>query len=79
LIKIWIVFRFKRLIHFKELAFFIKSENQYGQTRLGRININKSKVFGSDCFKQKISDKINPPIEPKQRGGDRRSGKLKQN
>ena len=37
----------------------------------------KSWVFGSDYFKQKISDKINRPIEPKQRGGDRKSGKFK--
>jgi len=42
-----------------------------------RESTNKSWVLGSDYFKQQISEKINRPTEPKQRGGDRRSNKFK--
>ena len=42
-----------------------------------RETTNKSWVFGSDYFKQKISDKINRPIDPKKRGADRKSGTFK--
>ena len=38
---------------------------------------NKSWVLGSDYFKEMIEDKINRPINPRGRGGDRRSKKYK--
>lgn len=34
---------------------------------------NKSWVLGSDSFKEKIEAKINRPMNPRQRGGDRKS------
>lgn len=34
---------------------------------------NKSWVLGSDNFKEKIEDKINRPMSPRPRGGDRKS------
>ena len=34
---------------------------------------NKSWVLGSDYFKEKIADKINRPMNPRQKGGDRKS------
>ena len=39
---------------------------------------NKSWVLGSDYFKAKIEDKINRPMNPRGRGGDRKSKAFKQ-
>ena len=57
--------------------------NGYRKLFLGHINeieleeireaTNKSWVLGSEHFKRKISDKITRAVEPKKRGGDRRS------
>ena len=38
---------------------------------------NKGWVLGSDYFKAKIAERINRQVEPKLRGGDRRSNKFK--
>ena len=40
---------------------------------------NKSWVLGSDYFKEKIEDKINRPMNPRGRGGDRKSKSYKAN
>ena len=40
---------------------------------------NKSWVLGSDYFKEKIEDKINRPMNPRGRGGDRKSKSYKEN
>lgn len=40
---------------------------------------NKSWVLGSDYFKEKIKNKINRPMNPRNKGGDRRSKKFKKN
>ena len=40
---------------------------------------NKSWVLGSEYFKGKIADKLDRPIAPKKRGGDRRSEEFKAN
>lgn len=34
---------------------------------------NKSWVLGSDYFKERIEDKLNRPMKPRQKGGDRKS------
>jgi len=38
---------------------------------------NKSWVLGSDYFKTMIKDKIDRPMNPREKGGDRRSNKYK--
>ncbi|NOT12891.1 MAG: transposase [Methylococcaceae bacterium] len=40
---------------------------------------NKSWVLGNDHFKQRIQDQLNRQIEPKARGGDRKSQQFKAN
>ena len=45
------------------------------QKLIGEIReaTNKSWVLGSDYFKEKIKDKINRPMNPSVKGGDRKS------
>lgn len=43
-------------------------------TTLIRESINKSKVYGSESFKQEMSNRLRVPVEPQKHGGDRRSG-----
>ncbi|MBE8232437.1 MAG: transposase, partial [Endozoicomonadaceae bacterium] len=38
-----------------------------------RESTNKAWVLGSDSFKEKIADKVNRPITPAAKGGDRKS------
>tara|TARA_B100001057_G_C22626733_1_gene862774 strand:+ start:486 stop:788 length:303 start_codon:yes stop_codon:yes gene_type:complete len=38
---------------------------------------NKSWILGSEYFKDMIEDKINRPLNPRARGGDRKSEKFK--
>lgn len=38
-----------------------------------RESTNKAWVLGSDYFKEKIVDKVNRPVSPKAKGGDRKS------
>jgi len=40
-----------------------------------RETTNKSWVLGSDFFKDKIKNKINRPMNPQKRGGNRKSEK----
>ena len=40
---------------------------------------NKSWVLGSEYFKEMIEDKINRPMNPRSRGGDRKSKSYKNN
>lgn len=44
-----------------------------------RETTNKSWVLGSDYFKEKIENKINRPMNPRKRGGDRKSKDYKNN
>ena len=44
-----------------------------------RESTNKSWVLGSDYFKEKIEDKINRPMAPRKRGGDRKSKNYRSN
>jgi len=43
-----------------------------------RESTNKAWVLGSDYFKEKIADKINRPVAPQSKGGDRKSADYKE-
>ncbi len=44
-----------------------------------RESTNKAWVLGSDYFKEKIADKVNRPVSPKAKGGDRKSEEYQTN